>query len=252
MAKKKLPSVSFVVFGAFLISGCASLNPFIEDLNIISVPQERALSSEMSRSLKTEMKIVGDVTAVNRVNTIGNRLVGALPRKNFDYRFAVVDDPTPNAFTIAGGAIYVHTGLLKMTSDEELAGVLAHEIGHAYERHPTKGITRAYGAKFLETLVLNPNEQNKVKTLALQMVQQSVLNKYTRSDEREADEIAFYLLKRANMPAGGLLSFFQKLQSLQGKQPAFLAFLNTHPPTSERIAHIEELMRSETPSTVLN
>ncbi len=100
------------------------------------------MGKEMSAQISKEMKIVTDAALNKQVRDIGNRIVKALPSIDFPYQFYVIEDPSPNAFNIPGGSVYVHTGLLKFTNNDELAGVMAHELGHAYERHTTNSISR--------------------------------------------------------------------------------------------------------------
>lgn len=224
--------------------GCETLSPYIRDFNIISVPQEIQLGNQLEEQVAKEMPLSKDASKINAVSDIGNALAALLPRKDFTYQFFVVDDKTPNAFTIPGGHIYVHTGLLDFVDNtSQLAGVLAHEIGHAYERHPTKGLSRAYGIDALTKMIFK-DTQGQIRQMTLGLAKGGILTRYTRDDEREADDIAFYLLKRSSYAPEGLLNFLKKLQTLQGaKQPP--AFLSTHPPTVERITRLEALIRNE-------
>lgn len=223
-----------------MISGCAAFEPVIQNFNIISVPQEQQIGTQAAAEIAKNMKLVNDSSRLPAVQKIGNRLVQALPRKDFDYHFYVVDDPSPNAFTIPGGSIYVHTGLFNLAGDEsELAGVMAHEVGHAYQRHPVKSISRQYGADYLQKLLLG-NQQSNIKALALNMAKSGVLLKYGRSDEYEADAVGHDLLKRAGYRTDGLIRFFKKLQAIQGTGRS-IPFLATHPPTPERIARLEAM-----------
>jgi len=231
----------FIALIPFLTS-CAYVSPYVQDFNIISVEEEKQLSEKLAPEIAKEMTIIDDSGPNRQVRRIGDRLVKTLPERDFDYRFYVVKDKTPNAFTIPGGRIYVHTGLLDFASDDdELAGVLAHEIGHAVERHPTKNLSRAYGIQYLTSILLGKNH-GKLQTVVLGIAQHGVLTKYGRDDEREADDIGFYLLKDAGYPTDGLLRFLRKLQKLQGGSSP-LAFLSTHPPTPERIARLESMER---------
>ncbi len=241
--KNVLSKIMFLLTLSFALSSCASVGSFISDANIISIDQEKSLGVDMSSAISSEMKIVGGGSSNTLVQTLGSQLVQALPNQSFDYKFFVVEDNSPNAFTIPGGSIYVHTGLLTMASENEVAGVMAHEIGHAYERHPTKSLTRAYGLSYLSGLVLQGN-QNQVKDIAVQIAQGSILSKYSRSDEYEADEIGYMLLQKADRPSDGLTNFLRKLQALEGGSSS-PGFLSTHPPTPDRIKKLEALETSK-------
>lgn len=220
--------------------GCASFQPLVSNFNIVSVADENQLSQQMSAEIAKTMTLVTDPALTAQVTRVGNKLVGALPAKQFNYRFYVVQDASPNAFTIPGAGIYVHTGLFKLaTSEGEVAGVLAHEIGHAYERHPAKGLSRAYGLDYLSGLLFKQNK-NQLQDLAVKFAKGGILTSYGRGDESEADDIAFDLLKKAGYSPDGLILFFKKLEriSQSGTTPAFL---RSHPPTPERIKRLENL-----------
>jgi len=229
------------VCALFLLTSCEYVSPLIQDANIISVTDEVQAGKQMQAEIAKSMTIVTDPALNNAVKTIGNRLVSVLPNKDFDYQFYVVGDNSPNAFTIPGGSIYVHTGLMQFVSDEhELAGVLAHEIGHAYERHPAKSMTRQIGLSQLANRV--GANSNVIKQMALKVAGTGALNYYGRSDETESDRIGFELLRRAGYRQDGLTRFLQKLTKLQtGQQTP--TFLSSHPPTPERIAALEALSK---------
>ncbi len=235
---KKILSILLVLS----LSGCAYVEPLVEGFNIISPSQETGIGVQMQSQIAKDMKVITGTADAQRVSAIGNRLTAALPNRDYNYQFFLVEDPTPNAFTIPGGSIYVHTGLLKFAAgDDEVAGVIAHEIGHAYDHHPAKGLSRQFGADFLAKLLFKEN-QTQFKKMTWQLVQQSVLLRYGRDEEFKADEIGYGLLKRSGTPTGGLIRFFKRLEaSSQGSAP--FSFLSTHPPTPERIARLEALER---------
>ncbi len=235
-----------IILGVVLLatSGCAFVEPMVQDFNVVSVPQEIQIGEKAAAEVRTQMQISQDPVLTAKVNAMGQRLVQALPHRDFSYNFYVVNDKTPNAFTIPGGKIYVHTGLLDFAqSDAEVAGVIAHEIGHAYQRHPAKAISRQYGAQTLSQILFKGNAaaQSQLKTIAAQVVQNALLTHYGREDEFEADEAGFYILRRSGQSSQGLLNFFGRLQQLQGSGNAITAFLSTHPPTPERIARLKAL-----------
>ncbi len=230
-----------------LFQGCAALNPLVQDINVIPVAEENSASKQMEGEIAKQMVLVSDPAANQRVSSIGQKLVAALPKKQFNYRFFVIQDNSPNAFTIPGGAIYVHTGLLAFaTSDDELAGVLGHEIGHAYERHPAKGMTRSLGAEYISKMLLKGNNNLAAKA-ALQFASGGVLNKYGRDDEREADDIGYYLIRRTGYSPDGLLRFMKKLQLVSNDTTP--VFFRSHPPTAERVARLEALIKQPASDT---
>ena len=229
-----------VVFGCGG-GGCAYLNPFVHSLNVIPVAQEKEIGTKLRGEVAKKLTLVSG-EPLNRVQAIGEKLAAVLPSRDFDYRFFVVDDKTPNAFTIPGGSIYVHTGLLAMTNNHELAAVLGHELGHALKRHPTRSMTRAYGVDYLAGLVLKTNK-SQLKSIALQVAKQGILIKYGREEELEADAVSADLLRKAGLPTEGLISFLTKIQQLESKKPG-LVFFSSHPPTAERVRRLQTLLSS--------
>jgi predicted Zn-dependent protease len=218
-------------------AGCAVVSPFVQDFNIVPIQQEVQIGQEAAKQIAKEMKLVEDARTEN-VRKMGARLVSALPRKDYAYQFYVVEDPSPNAFTIPGGTIYVHTGLIKFAEDSDaLAGVMAHEIGHAFERHPAKAMSRQYGVQRLSSLIFKGDKAG-LQNVAFQLAGNAVLLRYSRDDEFQADEVGYLILKRAGYKTDGLLRFFSKLQTLE-RGGFSIPFLSTHPPTPERIARLK-------------
>ncbi|MBI4358595.1 MAG: M48 family metalloprotease [Candidatus Omnitrophica bacterium] len=238
-----LNRVFAVLVLASVCAGCAYVEPFVQELNLISVPEEKEIGTKFEAEIAKEMPLVDDSVLNGRIQTMGERLLKGLPRRDFDYRFHIVQDKTPNAFTIPGGIIYVHTGLFDFTADDsELAGVLAHEIGHAYERHPAKAISRAYGVAYLSQLLFKDPE-GKSKKIALEIAKGGILSRYSRQDEYEADKVGYAIVKKAGYPTRGLVSFLRKIRKLEGSG-APMPFLSSHPPTLDRIARLESFENS--------
>ena len=171
------------------------------------------------------------------IDDIGERLAAVSDRPDIPYNFQVVEDDSVNAFATMGGFVYIHTGLIEAADTEaELAGVVAHEIGHIAERHAvqqmrqaaiTQGITGALGVN--RDRLVNIGTQ-----IALQLPA-------SRSDEYEADRHAFYSMGRAGYDQTGLVSFMQKLVR-DGAPPEFLS---THPDARNRVIALQELDDSE-------
>ncbi len=230
---KKIALVSLL---SLALSSCAYIDPLIQDANVVSIPDEVQASNQMAAEVAKTMT----VSQSAQLTALGNRLVSVLPQKDFDYQFYIVNNNEPNAFTIPGAKIYVHSGLLKFADDEnEIAGVIAHEIGHAFQRHPAKAMTRQMGLEQISSKIAGGNSA-AFKQIALKIAGTGALNFYSRKDETEADAIGFDLLRKAGYPSDGLTRFLQKLLKATNGQQAPI-FLSSHPPTPERIAALDAL-----------
>ena len=153
-------------------------------------------------------------------------------RKEFAWQVKIIrDDKTLNAFCTPGGHIYVYTGLIKyLDSEDQLAGVLGHEIAHAALRHTTRQMTKSIGVSVLVNAV-SGNRQ------ALGQVVSAIVGlKFSRSHESEADEASVNYLCGTGLNAAGCAGFFKKIQKKGGQPPEFLS---THPNPKNRIEDIE-------------
>jgi len=128
-----------------LTGGCA-VNPVSgrPEVSLVSEARERELGEEEARRVAESMGLLDDARLVAYVRAVGERLVRGVPRTDVAYTFSIVDMEQPNAFALPGGYVYVSRGLLAlMNSEDELAGVLGHEIGHVAARHAVRRVTRA-------------------------------------------------------------------------------------------------------------
>lgn len=165
-----------------------------------------------------------------------NRLVGsgggARGMKVRDLTVRVADSPTVNAFAVPGGQIVLFRGLIKEASSaDEVAGVLAHEIGHVYHKHPLRGLTRSVGLSIITTLFSGSNMS--------ELTQQLIVSGFSRSMESDADMEALQMLGDANIDPEPLAGFFQRLaEKYDGNLMAALSFVSTHPASGERAEKI--------------
>ena len=145
----------------------------------------------------------------------------------------VIDSPIVNAFTLPGGQILLFSELLEFAeSPEEVAGVLAHEIGHAVRRHPMEIFAKNVGAATLIGLLLGDITGGSVIGV---LVQFTITAAYTRDAERDADSDAIALLNGSGIDGSGLVDFFERLRS-EGLSdlPEFLSVISTHPASGDR------------------
>ncbi len=154
-------------------------------------------------------------------------------RNEFAWEFKIIhNDSILNAFCAPGGYIYVYTGLIKyLDSEDDLAGVLGHEIAHADLRHTSRQMEKVYGLSLLLEIVAGKNSQ-MLKNIALQLASLS----FSRSMESEADEFSVIYLCPTDYPADGAANFFQKIEQAGGVSVP--EFLSTHPSPDKRIENI--------------
>ncbi len=197
---------------------------------IDSKPQEYPQLPETGRDGKNEQAYAYLRGIVDRILNSGK----VTYRKEFPWRVKIIhDDKTLNAFCVPGGYIYVYTGLIKfLDTEDQLAGVLGHEIAHADKRHSTRSMTKQYGQQMLVDVVLGRNQG------ALTQLAQGLLSlNYSREHEREADQFSVDYLCGTPYRSDGAAGFFQKMLEGQpgGRTPAFLS---THPNPQNRVQAI--------------
>jgi predicted Zn-dependent protease len=206
------------------------------------MPQEaRAkLGGAVVASMAKDRKVCETPASKAALERLTQRLAAAASDKPLHARVVLLDWSLVNAFAVPGGQIILTRGLVQRAgSSDEVAGVLAHELGHTLELHPEAGIIRALGLAAATQLAF-AGSQGTVSNVGVLLTQL----RYTRVAEREADAHALRMLKGAGISAKGFGDFFERLE---GKKPGEEAgksgselevILRTHPPTAERIAMV--------------
>jgi Zn-dependent protease with chaperone function len=139
-----------------------------------------------------------------------------------------------NAFALPGNHIFIFSGLIeKARNPDEVAGVLAHEMGHLGLRHPTRGMIQQMGLSAVISLMFGGNAAGDIAYIATTL-------SYTRDMEREADARAIALLRRAKIHTGGLASFFRALEDDKDGGSPLPDWLSTHPGLKERAETAEK------------
>ncbi len=243
---------------AVAAGGCAT-NPVTgrSELVLVSAEREKELGRDEARRVEQEMGLLADPALVAYVQGVGQRLAAQSPRRDVEYRFQVVDRTEPNAFALPGGYVYVTRGLLVfVNSEDELAGVIGHEIGHVAARHSVQQISRAAplavvtGIGAAVTGVVSPGLGRAVGGAGA-AASELILAPYSRDQEREADRVGQGLAAAAGWDPAGLPAFLKTLsreEDLSGGGPRRPSFLDSHPATPERVAataeHARELARA--------
>jgi predicted Zn-dependent protease len=222
------------------LPACAT-NPITGErqLTLISETQEIQLGREAAEEAEQSIGLVDDVTLQAYVERIGSALAKTSERPELPWTFRVVDDPTPNAFALPGGFIFVTRGLLNlMDSEAELASVLGHEIGHVTARHSVTQISNQQLAQFGLGIggILVPEIQPFGQALGAGL--QLLFLKYDRDAERQADELGFKYARAHGYDLAEMADVFEALQRYGDRQEgrsALPSWLATHPAPQERI-----------------
>lgn len=199
-----------------------------------------------SAQINRELPIVRDPEVQRYINLLGTTIAGNVDDRSLDWHFYVVDSKEVNAFAVPGGFVYVNRGLIERTSKmSQLAGVLAHEIGHVTMRHSVKQMQAAQKANVGLSLacILTSICESQVAGAAVQVGGGALFAKFSRDDEREADRSAIDFVSRAGIDPRGIPEMFRILISERQRNPGGLdAWFRTHPGEEDRVAETEGII----------
>lgn len=236
------PALGLTLAVWLAISGCA-FSPLKDNPlagGELTVEREREITADISRQIRAEVDFIADPLLLAYVNQIGQDLAGVAEPQPFIYRFSLIRDPELNAFTIGGGHIYIHSGVLAQAGDvSELAGVLAHEIAHVRNRHVARrsegqGLSTMLTLAALAAVALGGADPELM--LIAQGINVSLQLKNSREAEAEADREGFRYLVEAGYDPTGMTRFFQRILVAHPRTGTDLpAYLYSHPAVQERI-----------------
>ena len=232
----------------FLLTSCASLgtyNPATgqKEFIFISTQEELALGDQVHRQIIQQYAPSFDAALNQRVQNVGQRLAQVSDRQDYPYQFFVIDDKELNAFTIPGGRIYVFRGLLeRITRDDQLAAVLAHEIGHTAAKHTVKKFQAAMGYDLISQIVfgaIGEGQASQIASLSSGAIMQIVFSAYGRKDEYQADSLAIKYMNLTGFDLNGIIEVFEILKAAsEGGEPPEI--LSTHPHLDDRIIAVKQ------------
>ncbi len=189
---------------------------------------------------------------VDYIDSIGQSIAkNQTGRTDIDYSFTVIDnDSVINAFAVPGGFVYIYTGLIIEAKNEaEIAGVLAHEIGHITQRHGVKQLIKSYGVEFVKDLILG---DSSALSIVVDVAAGLTFLKYSRNNEFQADSCSVEYLIETGYNPNGMKTFLQTILDYENEHGSFnIKLLSTHPPTDERIEAVESLI-AEKGSSISN
>ena len=252
--------ISIILILSLLIN-----NTYAQDMNlpdignpadaVLSKNDEAQIGSSIMRQIRASGSVVEDPQINEYISEIGYRVASHINDSERNFTFFVIDDPSINAFALPGGYIGVHSGLIEATrSEDELAGVIAHEIAHVTQRHIARALAAGKKQSLLSTAIMlgaviagaagagSDAVQGAMAVAQGTQMQQQI--NFTRENEHEADRIGISALARAGFDPRGMASFFEVMSGQNTLASMRVPeFLKTHPVTSNRIAEAKNRAR---------
>ena len=207
--------------------------------NLFTRQQDIQLGEEAAAEVRKKSTIVKDPVLTAYVNAIGKRLAQSREAKGsgFNFTFEVVADPTINAFALPGGPMFINTGLLKAVDNEaQLAGVMGHEMSHVILRHGTNQASKAdliqIPLALAGKLTDSDSMMGQLAQLGIGLGADSVLLKFSRTHESQADLMGSHLMAEAGYDPIQMARFFNKLKSTDTADA--IEFISDHPSPANR------------------
>ncbi len=209
----------------------------------ISTPQEISIGKDVHQQLAGKFKFSDQTAKAEKVRRIGQRLAQISDRQDYQYHFFLIEKEELNAFTTPGGNIYLFSGLVdKLTTDDQIASVLAHEIGHCAARHTVKKYQAALGYNLIGSIVLGQvggDKAREIASMSSNMVMNLVFSAYGRQDEYEADRLGIKYLRLAGYDPKASIAALEMLYK-ESNDPGGPTVLRTHPHLLDRIKAVKE------------
>jgi len=223
------------------LAGCASefnLATKQQETLIYGTEKEVQIGDAASRQLEENYKLVTDVDVNERVRGILDRLVPVCDRKDLVYTIRVIEGEDINAVSLPGGYIYLFQGLVEKLDDDELAGVIAHELGHITARHGIKRLQASYGYLLVQALAVASRDAQMAQGAST--LYAVAFLAYSRQDEFEADRLSVKYVKKAGLNAKGMVGALEEIQKEQERKVRPVTYFKTHPYLTERIAVVNK------------
>src|SRR2546425_7601567 len=200
------------------------------------------MGRESAKQAEMQLPILNDRQATSYIDTLGNQLASHAPGEKYPYQFKIVNDTAINAFAVPGGFVYVNRGAIEAAdSENQIAGVMAHEIGHVVLRHGTNQVSKAYLAQAPLSILGGMLGSNSIggvlAQLGIGLGLNSLFLKYSRDAESQADLMGTQILHDSGYDPRGMVEFFEKIQA-ESKGRA-IQFFSDHPNPENRISNVQ-------------
>ena len=245
------------IFSIFLIISNCAVNPSTgkNEFVIMSEKEEDEIGKrEHPKIIKSFGGVYKNEKLQNYIESLGEFLVNTLELPEKKFTFTILNSPIVNAFALPGGYIYLTRGLIYLCQNEaQLAGVIAHEIGHVTARHTAKRYTKNFGVGLLAN-ILGAINKNLIISDLINTSASLYLLSFSRSQEYEADQLAVRYMARAGFEPqqmGEFLRLMEKFSRLNRKivkdDRQTSELLKTHPNSSKRVKEVIEKSNEKIP-----
>ncbi|MFN4235317.1 MAG: M48 family metallopeptidase [Bacteroidia bacterium] len=223
MIRKSFINNILITLVLTLFTSCTQLS------NLIPLSFEDKLSEVVESSIMSdENSIIKNDSVENAIALITTRLLNSINNSNYNYQFTLIDNTDVNAFTIPGAKIFICKGLITFAdTPEEVAAVLAHEIGHAEKRHVVNKIAKEFGLGIIFMLITGGDPG-----IVTEIIRLVASTGFDREQEKEADEFALQLLEKSGIHPKHMESFFKKINELNDVNMPEIFM--THPDSDKR------------------
>ena len=254
--------VVFLSLSTLFLLSCASRPPKpdeVDELPLLTEKEEIKFGNYVDAVVATRYPTLHDENTTQKVAEIGNKLAATSDRPQLPFTFKVLNTTEVNAFAAPGGFVYVTVGLLDiLEKKDELASVMAHEIGHVCERHSVRAYYTAQKIKTVLTLLdlgamvagyppiagMGGDILGDIGRIVANLTAVIISQGYSRSWESRADELGLQYSSKAGYDPQAMVSVLERFLRLEEErgEKIKLTILSSHPKTEDRISHIKSLL----------
>ena len=232
----------FIMGMTVFIQGCATeynLATKKQETLLYGTEKEIKIGDAIAPKIEAQYDILEDVDVNERLQRILDRIVAVCDRKDLVYFIKAIDDDPINAVSLPGGYVYVFRGLIdEVDNDDQLAGIIAHEVGHITARHGVKRMQKAYAILALQ---IASTQTNARVAGGVSLALNSLFLEHSKQDEFEADRLSVKYLKKAGYDPKAMMTFLEKLKIEGEKEPLKkFSYWRTHPHIPQRISAVNQ------------
>lgn len=228
----------------FFLIGCVTeynLATGKEETLMYTTEKEVKIGEKVAAQIEKQYDVITDVDVNERVERILDKIVAVSDRRDLVYFIKVLDDDELlNAASIPGGYVYLFSGLMeKIENDDQLAGVIAHEVGHITAKHGLKRLQASYGALLIQVLAVEAGGGRVASGVNLALT--SLFTEHSQKAEFESDRLGVKYMQKAGYDPKEMIKFLEIIKKENAKEPIRrFSYWKTHPHVTKRIAVVNQ------------